>query len=43
MSQPPIFYKNPAVAAIWSFFFPGLGQLYNGEIGKGITFILTTA
>jgi len=40
MAQPPIFYKNPAVAAILSFFFMGLGQIYNGQIGKGIMFLV---
>lgn len=38
--QQPKFYKNPAVATILSFFFAGLGQIYNGEIGKGIVFIV---
>jgi TM2 domain-containing membrane protein YozV len=28
--------KNPALAAILSFLIPGLGQIYNGEVGKGI-------
>ena len=28
--------KNSGLAAVLSFFFPGLGQIYNGEIGKGI-------
>ena len=32
--------KNPGLAAVFSFFFPGLGQIYNGEIGKGIFFIV---
>jgi TM2 domain-containing membrane protein YozV len=32
--------KNPGLAAIASFFFSGLGQIYNGEIGKGLIFIL---
>ncbi len=36
MSEPPIFYKNPAVAVILSFFFMGLGQLYNGQVGWGV-------
>jgi TM2 domain-containing membrane protein YozV len=40
MARPPIFYKNPAIAAILSFFFMGLGQIYNGQIGKGIMFIV---
>jgi len=32
MSNPP---KNPGLAAVASFFFAGLGQIYNGEITKG--------
>jgi len=32
--------KNPGLAAILSFFFTGLGQIYNGQIGKGILFII---
>jgi len=28
--------KNPGVAAVLSFFFSGLGQIYNGQILKGI-------
>lgn len=40
MSQPPVFYKNPSVATILSFFFMGLGQLYNGQIAKGIIFMI---
>ncbi len=31
--------KNPGLAAIASFFFSGLGQIYNGEIGKGFLLI----
>ena len=36
----PVYYKNPGLAAILSFFYTGLGQIYNGEIGKGILFII---
>jgi len=32
--------KNPGVAAVLSFFFTGLGQIYNGQIAKGILFIV---
>ena len=32
--------KNSGLAAILSFFFPGLGQLYNGQFGKGILFFV---
>jgi TM2 domain-containing membrane protein YozV len=28
--------RNPGVAAVLSFVFCGLGQIYNGQIGKGI-------
>lgn len=37
---PPKMYKNPGLAAILSFFWMGLGQIYNGQIGKGIGFII---
>jgi len=37
---PPIFYKNPGVATLLSFFWMGAGQIYNGQIGKGIAFII---
>ena len=39
-TQPPKFYKNPSLATILSFFVMGLGQIYNGQIGKGIMFII---
>lgn len=32
--------KDPGIAAILSFFIVGLGQIYNGEIGKGIVLII---
>ena len=32
--------KNPGLAAVLSFFFTGLGQFYNGQIGKGVLFIV---
>ena len=32
--------KNPGLAAVLSFFIPGLGQIYNGQIGKGIKFTI---
>ncbi|AKB75149.1 hypothetical protein MSLAZ_1888 [Methanosarcina lacustris Z-7289] len=37
MPQPG---KNPGFAAVLSFFIPGLGQIYNGQIMKGIVFII---
>lgn len=38
--QPPKFYKNPSIAVVLSFFWPGLGQIYNGQIGKGVMFMI---
>jgi TM2 domain-containing membrane protein YozV len=32
--------KNAGLAAVLSFLFMGLGQIYNGQIGKGIGFIV---
>ena len=43
-SMPPqnvnVERKNEGMAAIVSFLFPGLGQIYNGQIGKGIMFVI---
>jgi TM2 domain-containing membrane protein YozV len=41
--QPPIFFKNPTVATLLSFLHPGLGQFYNGQIGKGIAHLAVMA
>jgi TM2 domain-containing membrane protein YozV len=35
--------KDPAVAAILSFFLMGLGQAYNGEIAKPVFFLILYA
>jgi len=35
--------KNPGLAAVLSFFICGLGQIYNGQIFKGIVFIISYA
>ena len=32
--------RNPIVAAILSVIVAGLGQIYNGQIGKGVIFIV---
>jgi len=37
--QPPKFYKNPSIATVLSFFWSGLGQMYNGQIVKGVMFL----
>jgi TM2 domain-containing membrane protein YozV len=34
--------KNPFVALLCSFFIPGLGQVYNGSMAKGIGFFFGT-
>jgi len=39
-SMPPPSYKNAGLAAVLLFFFMGLGQIYNGQIAKGIIFIV---
>jgi TM2 domain. len=33
--------KNPGVSAVLSFFCPGLGQIYNRQIGWGFIFIIS--
>ncbi|HEA47398.1 MAG TPA: hypothetical protein ENH97_03200 [bacterium] len=30
------FLKNPGLAGVYSFLWTGLGQIYNGEINKGL-------
>jgi TM2 domain-containing membrane protein YozV len=40
---PPVFYKNPGLAAVLSFFWMGLGQIYNGQIAKGVAFMVAYA
>lgn len=40
MERGGIALKNPGLAAVLSFFFTGLGQIYNGQIGKGIGMIV---
>ncbi len=32
--------RNPLLAAILSVIVAGLGQIYNGQIGKGVVFII---
>ena len=36
VSSRPVPGKSPATAAVLSTFFPGAGQLYNGQVGKGL-------
>ena len=35
--------KNPGLAAVFSFIFSGLGQLYNGQLVKGLLIIFLSA
>ncbi len=34
--------KSPGIAALCSFLFPGLGQVYNGDVGRGFLILLGT-
>ena len=42
MAVPYAKRKDPGVAVLCSFFLPGAGQLYNGQVGKGLAFMLAT-
>lgn len=39
--QKPIQIKSPFFALLLSALVPGLGQLYNGQTGRGIVYIFT--
>ena len=34
--------KDSGIATLLSFFLPGVGQFYNGQVGKGLGFLLVT-
>ena len=34
--------KNPGTAAVLSFLIPGLGQIYNGRILRGVFWLIVT-
>ncbi|KKH93181.1 hypothetical protein EO95_00255 [Methanosarcina sp. 1.H.T.1A.1] len=38
--QKPNEQKSPDIAAILSFLWVGLGQIYNGQLGKGLLFMV---
>ena len=40
LQTQPVQKKNEGLAAVLSFLFTGLGQIYNGQIGKGIVFVV---
>jgi TM2 domain-containing membrane protein YozV len=42
MTAPYVRKKDPGVSTMLSFFVPGAGQLYNGQIGKGCVFLAVT-
>lgn len=43
MPETGDFKNHPGVAAIMSFLFVGLGQLYNGQLSKGLVLIFCSA
>ena len=34
--------RNPGVAAMLSFLVPGMGQIYNGKILRGVVWLIVT-
>ncbi len=34
--------RNPGTAAVLSFFIPGVGQIYNGTILRGVFWLIVT-
>jgi TM2 domain-containing membrane protein YozV len=42
MAKKESFRRYPVIAALLSFIWAGFGQLYNGQIGKGIGFIVAS-
>ena len=40
INQPPVQRWSPGLAALLSFFLPGLGQLYKGQIVNGIVWFI---
>ena len=34
--------RNPGTAAVLSFFIPGVGQIYNGKILRGLFWLIIT-
>ena len=39
---PYVRRKDPGIATLISFFLPGGGQFYNGQVGRGLAFLLVT-
>ncbi len=40
--MPPVEQKSTGLAAVGSFLFAGLGQVYNGSLGKGLLILFGT-
>ena len=42
--QAPAYYgpprKDPGVAGLLSFFIPGAGQMYKGDVGSGVAWLI---
>lgn len=38
--ENPVSNKSPVLAAVLSFFIPGVGQIYDGLVKRGILFII---
>jgi TM2 domain-containing membrane protein YozV len=38
----PTSMREPGIAAVLSFFIPGVGQIYNGKILRGIFWLIVT-
>lgn len=38
--SPYVKRKEPAIALLLSLLIPGLGQIYNGDVGKGVAFMI---
>lgn len=43
MSLSEKYKTDPGLAAVFSFLFSGLGQIYNGQIRKGMTIMMLSA
>ena len=41
-APPAYLYKNPGEAVLFSFLIPGVGQMYNGQVGKGVALLLVS-
>jgi TM2 domain-containing membrane protein YozV len=42
-APPAYLYKNPGEALLFSFLVPGVGQMYNGQVGKGVGLLMLSS